>query len=122
MTSSSHGWICYLEIPATDVTRSSEFYRDSFGWALRQHGDGTTAFDDGSEGRIVSGMWVTDRPPMAEPGIVISIMVDDIEAASNRVEQSGGSIVRPFDPDGPERIAWFRDPGGNVMGLYQERG
>lgn len=120
MTSSSHGWICYLEIPADDVTRSSEFYRDSFGWSLRQHGDGTTAFDDGSEGRVVSGMWVTDRPPMTEPGIVISIMVDDVLATSERVEQSGGTIVRPFDPDGAEKVAWFRDPAGNVMGLYQE--
>ena len=36
------------------------------------------------------------------------------------VEESGGVIVRPFDPDGAEKIAWFRDPGGNVMGLYQE--
>ena len=120
MASSSHGWICYLEIPADDVPRSSAFYRDSFGWRLRQHQDGTVAFDDGSEGRVVSGMWVTGRPPMTEPGIVISIMVDDVAAASARVERSGGVIVRPWDPDGDEKIAWFRDPGGNVLGLYQE--
>jgi hypothetical protein len=120
MTSTSHGWICYLEIPADDVTRSSEFYRDSLGWRLRTHGDGTVAFDDGAEGRVVSGTWVTDRPPMTEPGIVISIMVDDVVATCARVEESGGVIVRPYDPDGAERIAWFRDPGGNVLGLYQE--
>jgi predicted enzyme related to lactoylglutathione lyase len=120
MTSTSHGWICYLEIPATDVARSSAFYRDSFGWRLREHGDGTVAFDDGPEGRVVSGMWVTGRPPMSEPGIVISIMVDDVVAAVALVEESGGVIVRPFDPDGDEKIAWFRDPAGNVMGLYQE--
>lgn len=120
MTSPSHGWICYLEIPADDVARSSAFYRDSFGWRLRTHGDGTVAFDDGSDGRVVSGMWVTDRPPMTEPGIVISVMVDDVVAASDRIERSGGTVVRPYDPDGPEKIAWFRDPGGNVMGVYQE--
>ena len=120
MTSASHGWICYLEIPADDVARSSAFYRDSFGWRLREHGDGTVAFDDGSGGRVVSGMWVTGRPPMREPGLVISIMVDDVVAAVARVEESGGVIVRPVDPDGDEKIAWFTDPGGNVMGLYQE--
>ena len=120
MTSTSHGWICYLEIPADDVVRSSEFYRDSFGWHLRQHDDGTVAFDDGSDGRVVSGMWVTGRPPMTEPGIVISIMVDDVVAAAARVAESGGVIVHPWDPDGAEKIAWFRDPGGNVLGIYQE--
>ena len=120
MTSSSHGLICYLEIPADDVARSSAFYRDALGWRLRTHGDGTVAFDDGSGGRVVSGMWVTDRPPTTEPGIVISIMVDDVVAASRRIEECGGVVVRPYDPEGPEKIAWFRDPGGNVMGLYQE--
>lgn len=120
MASPSHGWICYLEIPAVDVASSAAFYRDAFGWRLRQHGDGTTAFDDGSDGRVVSGMWVTDRPPMTEPGIVISIMVDDVVAASDRIERSGGTVVRPYDPDGPEKIAWFRDPGGNVLGVYEE--
>jgi predicted enzyme related to lactoylglutathione lyase len=121
MPSPSHGWICYLEIPASDVASSSAFYRDAFGWRLREHGDGTVAFDDGSEGRVVSGMWVTDRAPMREPGIIISIMVDDVSAAAARVQECGGEIVRPWDPDGAEKVVWFRDPGGNVVGLYEER-
>ena len=28
---------------------------------------------------------------------------------------------RPIGADAPELTAWFRDPGGNIMGLYQER-
>jgi uncharacterized protein len=123
MTSSTHGKICYLEIPAKDVAESSAFYRDAFGWALRVHEDGTPAFDDGpGPGGVVSGMWVLGRAPMTEAGIIISIMVDDVVAACAQVEKAGGVIVRPFDPDGPEKIAWFRDPAGNVMGLYQEPG
>ena len=55
-------------------------------------------------------------PPTTEPGTVISVMVDDVVEASARVEASGGETVRPYDPDGTERIAWFRDPGGNVPG------
>jgi predicted enzyme related to lactoylglutathione lyase len=120
MPSPTHGKICYLEIPAQDVTESSAFYRDAFGWALREHEDGSPAFDDGPGPGVVSGMWVRDRPPMTEAGIIISIMVDDVVAACARVVEVGGTIVRPFDPDGPEKIAWFRDPAGNVMGLYQE--
>ena len=43
-----HGKICYIEIPATDVQRSSQFYAAVFGWQLRQRGDGAIAFDDAS--------------------------------------------------------------------------
>ena len=40
------GKICYIEIPATDIAQSAEFYRRAFGWSTRQRGDGATAFDD----------------------------------------------------------------------------
>jgi hypothetical protein len=29
-------------------------------------------------------------------------------------------IVRPIGADAPEITARFRDPGGNIVGLYQE--
>ena len=41
-----NGKICYIEMPATDVARSADFYSRSFGWKIRQRGDGATAFDD----------------------------------------------------------------------------
>jgi len=113
-----NGKICYLEIPASDIGASSSFYADVFGWSLREHQDGNISFDDGVY--EVSGMWVTDRPPMREPGIIISIMVDDAVACVGKLVAAGAEIVRPIDPDGPEIIAWFRDPGGNVLGIYQE--
>ena len=55
-----NGKTCYLEIPAADVQRSSEFYRAVFGWNIRQRGDGHLAFDD-AVGEV-SGSWVTGRP------------------------------------------------------------
>ncbi len=36
-----HGKICYLEIPATDLARSAEFYEKVFGWKTQRRGDGT---------------------------------------------------------------------------------
>lgn len=115
----ANGKICYVEIPATDVMRSVEFYRASFGWAIRQHGNGTYAFDDGVG--QVSGMWVLGRPPASQPGLVISIMVMDIQETIAKVKANGGVIVKELGADAPEITAWFRDPAGNVLGLYQER-
>jgi predicted enzyme related to lactoylglutathione lyase len=115
----ANGKICYLEIPATDAAVSSAFYAAVFGWKLRKHGDGTIAFDDGVE---VSGMWVLNRRPLADPGIIISIMVDSAAATVDLITAHGGQIVLPIDPNAHEIIAHFRDPGGNVLGIYQHRG
>ena len=115
-----NGKICYVEIPATDPQASADFYSRVFGWQIRRHGDGTLAFDDGVG--EVSGMWVTKRPPMTNAGLVVSIMVDDINAAIAAVEAAGGRIVQPLGADAPELTAHFTDPAGNVFGLYQERG
>jgi len=114
----ANGKICYIEIPATDIGRSSAFYADVFGWRLRQRGDGHTAFDDATG--EVSGTWIADRPPSSQPGLLVYIMVDSVAATIEAVVAHGGEIVQPIGADAPEITARFRDPGGNVIGLYQE--
>ncbi len=116
----THGKVCYIELPATDIERSAAFYADVFGWRIRQRGDGHTAFDD-TTGEV-SGTWVTGRPPSREPGLLVYIMVDDAVAMVERVIAHGGEIVQPIGADAPEVTARFRDPAGNVVGLYQQPG
>jgi uncharacterized protein len=113
-----NGKICYIEIPATDIARSSEFYRRVFGWNIRTRGDGSIAFDDGVG--QVSGTWVMGRPPATKPGLLVYIMVDSVATTVDAVIASGGEIVQPIGADAPEITARFRDPGGNVVGLYQQ--
>jgi uncharacterized protein len=113
-----NGKICYVEMPASDIQRSAEFYEKVFGWQTRKRGDGAIAFDDGVG--QVSGTWVTNRPPAATPGLLIYIMVDDVEATIASVIARGGELVQPVGVDAPEITARFRDPGGNVIGLYQQ--
>ena len=113
-----NGKICYLEMPATDVAKSAAFYSQVFGWRIRTRGDGATAFDD-TTGEV-SGAWVVNRPPASEPGLLFYIMVDRIEATIEAVVAAGGVIVQPLGADAPEITARFRDPGGNIIGLYQQ--
>src|SRR4029077_11810254 len=113
-----NGKICYLQIPATDIARSAEFYDRVFGWNIRQRGDGHTAFDDGVG--EVSGEWVLGRPPAVEPGLLVYIMVDSVAGALDLILANGGEVVQPLGADAPEITARFRDPGGNVIGIYQE--
>lgn len=114
----ANGKICYVELPALDIARSAEFYKRIFGWQIRQRGDGHTAFDDGVG--QVSGTWVLGRAPAAEPGLLVYIMVDSVAATVDAIVAGGGQIVQPIGADAPEITARFRDPGGNVIGLYQQ--
>ena len=112
-----NGKICYIEMPAIDVARSADFYSGVFGWKIRQRGDGATAFDD-SVGEV-SGAFVVGRPPSSQPGLLVYVMVDSVAATIDKVVAKGGEIVQPIGADAPEITARFRDPGGNVIGLYQ---
>ncbi len=114
----TNGKICYIEIPARDIARSSEFYRQVFGWRIRTRGDGHTAFDD-TTGEV-SGTWTLGRTPASEPGLLVYIMVDSVAATLEAIVASGGQIVQPIGADAPEITARFSDPAGNVIGLYQE--
>ncbi|MGH7744623.1 MAG: VOC family protein [Candidatus Dormibacteria bacterium] len=112
---------CYLEIPAIDVQISVEFYEKVFGWNIRRRETERPSFDDATGN--VSGELVTGRESAREPGLLPYIWVDSIEATLGRVKANGGAIVMAAQPDSPGGscfIARFRDPAGNLMGLYQE--
>jgi predicted enzyme related to lactoylglutathione lyase len=115
-----NGKICYLELPSRNVDESSSFYETVFDWKVRRRDDGSIAFDDGVN--EVSGTWRTDRKPASEIGLLVHIMVDDIEVTIQKIIKHGGTIVQPVGMDAPEITAWFRDLSGNVLGLYQHRG
>lgn len=114
------GKICYIEIPATNVKQSAEFYKRAFGWEIRQRGDGSSAFDDTVH--QVSGTWVLGRPVAAEPGLMVYIMVASAADAVKAVVSAGGEIVQPVDPHAREVVATFRDPAGNMIGKTSSQG
>lgn len=112
--------LCYMEVPAADPHRAAEFYEKVFGWNIRHRATPRPSFDDASG---VSGAWVKGRKVLSEPGLLPYIWVDSLEATTALVRRAGGEIVEEAHPDQPgssARIALFRDPEGNLMGLYQE--
>jgi uncharacterized protein len=114
----ANGKICYIEMPAKDVARSAAFYKSVFAWNVRKRGDGSTSFDDTVN--QVSGAWVLGRPPGSQVGLLIYIMVDSVAKTLEAIVANGGEIVQPIGADAPEITARFRDPAGNILGLYQQ--
>jgi predicted enzyme related to lactoylglutathione lyase len=112
-----HGHVSYLEIPADDCERSAAFYETVFGWQIRRRDDGDRSFDDRSGDLI--GRWVNGRAPSREPGLLPYIYVDGIDDVVRQVVARGGEAVQPVCPEGDLWVATFRDPAGNLMGIWQ---
>src|SRR5229473_2203948 len=113
-----HGGLSYLHIPAVDVHQSASFYEQVFGWKIRGHDTDHPSFDDGTG--HVSGAWMTDQAISREPGLLPYIYVDHIDDTIEQVEAQGGEVVKAPYPEGNLWVATFRDPAGNVLGLWQE--
>lgn len=113
--------IRYLQIPTDDVDASAGFYGRALGWTIRTRSDGSTAFDDTTA--QVSGEWVLDRQPAGDAGVLVFVRVDDVEEILQKIAEAGGEVIVPHTPQG-ERMAYatFRDPAGNVLGIFQEGG
>jgi uncharacterized protein len=116
----ANGKICYVELPALEIEQSAKFYSEVFGWKMRKRGDGATAFDD-SVGEV-SGSFKVGRPPSRDAGLLVYIMCDSVADVIEKIKANGGEITQPIGGDAPEITARFRDPAGNLLGLYQEPG
>jgi predicted enzyme related to lactoylglutathione lyase len=113
------GKLSYIQIPADDPLLSGAFYEAVFGWTLR--GDAEhLGFTDAS-GELI-GAFMTGRAVSAQPGILPYVSVSGVDAAIERIEAHGGEVVLPPYPEGDLWVATFRDPAGNVMGIWQMGG
>jgi len=121
--------VVHFEIPADDVERAKSFYGSVFDWDLNtmEMGEGeytivtTSPVDDSmmptEPGAINGGLM--ERSDLT-PSPVITIGVDDIEQSLKEVEAAGGSTVTPRTSiPGMGAFGYFKDPEGNVMGLWE---
>src|SRR5579884_3907378 len=112
-----HGGLSYLEIPTIDPRRSATFYERIFGWQIDQRSADDFRFAD-PRGLFI-GRLARGRQPSREPGLLLYIYVDSLEVAVAGVVNHGGDVVEPPRPEGDVRVAQVRDPGGNLLGLWQ---
>jgi predicted enzyme related to lactoylglutathione lyase len=110
------GGISYLRIPAEDPHRSAAFYEAVFGWSVRGDRD-EPSFEDGT-GHVI-GHFVTDPPVAGEAGVRPYVYVERVDDTLERVVAHGGEVVTAPYPEGDLWVATFRDPAGNVVGVWR---
>ena len=120
--------VVHFEIPTDNKERANTFYQSAFGWNLTpmQEMDYTIAIttpSDEQTGRptapgAINGALVPRTDTLATP--VMTIDVEDLDAALAQVETAGGSVAQAKDAvPGMGYYAYFKDTEGNIMGLWQ---
>ena len=108
--------IDYLEFPSANGLGSKHFFAEAFAWSFTNYGPTYEAIDDAGIGAGID----SGAERLAAPLAVIR--TEDLELAEREVLAAGGVITRPaFDFPGGRRFH-FREPGGNEMAVWIERG
>lgn len=121
------GRVVHFEIPFDDGDRARSFYGEAFGWSLMHLPEmsytmvstGPTS-DQGppTEPGYINGGMVDRGAPVGTPTVVVD--VEDIEAALEKIEKLGGTTLTPKQAVAQMGFsAYFKDPEGNVLGLWQ---
>lgn len=113
--------LCHVEIPCRDLKKTKEFYEGVFGWKIFQ--------PEGFEGYMlyeteegIGGGFSTTLEINNQAGILVHIMVDDIPATLDSIENHGGTIVKPkTEIPGVGFWAQFNDAEGNQMALFSRK-
>jgi predicted enzyme related to lactoylglutathione lyase len=108
--------VSYLRIPAADPKTAAAFYQSVFGWKVDMDRE-DPSFEDGT-GHVI-GHFRADDPVAGEAGVRPYIYVEDVDETLEKVAANGGSMVTYPYPEGDLWVATFRDPAGNVVGVWQ---
>ena len=106
--------ICYVELPAKNLTAAKAFYAKAFGWALTDFGP---TYSCTMTGDVDMGLQGDMGYATAAPLAVID--VENLEEALATVEKAGGRIVKPIFSFPGGRRFHFLDPNGNELAVLK---
>jgi predicted enzyme related to lactoylglutathione lyase len=121
--------IVHFEIPVDDLDRAQKFYKSTFGWQLNYVKEmdytiiQTTEVDEKNmpkkPGSINGGMMKRSKNVNAP---VVTISVASIDDALAKIEKNGGKAIgKKMEVENMGWSAYFKDPEGNVIGLWQNK-
>lgn len=122
----------HFEIPADDITRARGFYEDVFGWKtvdwpmpdgssyIGLHTGPTDEKNMPEEPSFINGGMFKRGGNFAARGVVITPVVENIDATIKKVRSAGGRIIaEPKTIPEMGIYAYIEDSEGNVIGLWQ---
>jgi lactoylglutathione lyase len=124
--------IAHVRLFVPSVRECFLFYRDVIGLKVR-HGDETTPFAEFQTGSINLALepllvsepdvaWVKPHEFSAQDRVAIILRVENVDATYDQLKSKNVEFVKePHDtPEFGMRVAYFRDPAGNLIELNHD--
>ena len=114
-----HEKINYVEFPAINIKEAKNFFSKAFGWEFTDYGPDYTAFsNEGLDG----GFFKSDLNASTKKGSALIILYsNELEKTQSKIENAGGSIIKPvFSFPGGRRFH-FTDPNGNEYAVWSDK-
>jgi len=109
--------VVHWEIGGRDTEALRDFYARAFGWKIVEV-DPNFSLVRPSGGGLGGGLART--PEGVPPYVTIYVQVGDLDTALIRIKGLGGTaLAPPTQIDEKSSFALFRDPEGNVVGLFE---
>jgi len=113
-----HEKINYVELPAKDIEATKSFFTSVFGWSFVDYGPEYTAF--ANEG-IDGGFFKSDLTVSTKNGSALIIFYSNgLEQTKEKIENAGGSIIKPIFSFPGGRRFHFGDPSGNEYAVWSD--
>ena len=113
-----HEKINYVEFPSKDLAATKAFFQSVFGWSFVDYGPEYTAF---SNQGLDGGFFKSDLASSLQNGAALVIFYSNqLEATLAKVQQAGGSIIRPVYSFPGGRRFHFTEPSGNEFAVWSE--
>lgn len=114
------GAFSWNELMTTDVAGAKAFYRELFGWEMRdaQTPDMTYTMLKAGDQEVGGLMAIPAEAKGAPPAWGAYVTVDDVDQQLRRVEQLGGKVIVPArDIPDVGRFAVISDPQGAMLSM-----
>jgi len=112
--------INYVEFPARDIEATKIFFTAVFGWSFNDYGPEYAFFADQG---ISGGFYTSNSASSTETGGALIVLYSDtLEDVQERVEQAGGSILKPIFSFPGGRRFHFAEPSGNELAVWSDVG
>jgi len=113
-----HEKINYVEFPSKDLQATKTFFTSVFGWSFVDYGPEYAAF---SNAGIDGGFYKSDlTATTANGGALIVFYSKDLENTQVKIEDAGGSIIKPVFLFPGGRRFHFCDPNGNEYAAWSD--
>ncbi len=113
-----HEKINYVELPATDLTAVKEFFSQVFGWRFVDYGPEYAGF---SNAGIDGGFYQSTLSASTQTGSALIVFYSNaLEETQHKIENHGGTILKPIFAFPGGRRFHFSDPAGNEFAVWSD--